>query len=81
MVGVVLDRGREQGVDERSLSQSRFSGNLGRQTDSMARIKGPTMMVKAAPRLATILCLCSLDMDNLNWVTGYTPLVGELPSC
>lgn len=28
VVGVILDRGREQGVDEGSLSTSRLSGNL-----------------------------------------------------
>lgn len=66
VIGIVLDGGGEEGVDEGSLSQSRFSGNL--QTGSLVlKLKlgyselRHTIIVKAAPRFATILCL-----DNIN---------------
>lgn len=66
VIGIVLDGGGEESVDEGSLSQSRLSGNL--QTGSLelklnighSKLRH-TIIVKAAPRFATILCL-----DNIN---------------
>ena len=57
VVGIVLDRGGEEGVDECSLSATRLASNL---YDMSFNPKSPkvnlcTMIVKAAPRLATIL--------------------------
>jgi hypothetical protein len=66
VIGIVFDGGREQGVDEGSLSQSRLSGNL--QTGSLvlklnighSKLRH-TIIVKAAPRFATILCLDTIN--------------------
>lgn len=59
VVGVVLDSGGEEGVDEGGLSKTRLASNLLRLDNEMAKAigEGHTMMVKAAPRFATILCL------------------------
>lgn len=58
VVGVVFDGGGEERVDEGGLSEARFTSNLGCQKSSelSSRINR-TMMVKFAPRFATILCL------------------------
>lgn len=62
VVGIVFDGGREQSVNEGSLSQSRLSSDL--STASLVSIPRPrhsklrhTIIVNAAPRFATILCL------------------------
>ena len=59
MVCVVLDGCREQGVDKGRLSQTRFACDLGHMTKCKDMLEGceVTMIVNAAPRLATILCL------------------------
>lgn len=78
MVGIVLDRRREERVDEGRLSQARLASNLVGSTSQKPVMRGEfgtrcparnnhcraeriikalhTMMVKPAPRLATILC-------------------------
>ena len=67
MVGIVLDGGGEQRVDEGGLSESRLAGNLQGSRVSVgwrvcdARLFGRgigrrTIIVKAAPLFATILC-------------------------
>lgn len=80
VIGVVLDGGREEGVDEGGLAQARLASNLTIQVGVLVtqkqteletsccshavyafvngKIEGQsrTMMVKPAPRLATILC-------------------------
>ena len=56
MVCVVLDGSREEGIDEGCLSETRFSSDLyaiSLGSSKCWRLR--TMMVKAAPRLATIL--------------------------
>jgi hypothetical protein len=64
VVGVVLDRGGEEGVDEGRLSEPRLASNL-KQSDGVfdAWLSSCTMMVKAAPRFATILCLCYVRLS------------------
>ena len=61
VVGIVLDSGREEGVDESRLSQPGFASNLGHVSICPLQINPPTnmptMIVKAAPLFATILCL------------------------
>lgn len=72
VVGVVLDRGGEEGVDKGGLSESRLASNLSslvlvcvrRKADHGATSGRPverllgrcTIIVKAAPLFATILC-------------------------
>jgi hypothetical protein len=65
VVGVVLDRSGKKGVDEGSLSKSRLASDLGLSVLSMTGVGAQsfTIMVKAAPRLATILCL----RQQLEW--------------
>jgi hypothetical protein len=58
VVGIVLDGGGEEGVDEGGLSQARLAGNLEQWVSSWQEMKMPrglTIMVKPAPRFATIL--------------------------
>jgi hypothetical protein len=57
VVGIVLDRGGEEGVDECGFSASRLAGNLCTMSleSSYLGEYGRTIIVKAAPRLATIL--------------------------
>jgi hypothetical protein len=59
VVGVVLDGGGEEGVDECSLSETRLASDLLElATEEMFRLTmAHTIIVKAAPRFATILCL------------------------
>lgn len=61
MIGVVLNGSREKGIDECGFSEPRFSCDL--ITVSFLQILSidafPTIIVKAAPRFATILCLIS----------------------
>jgi hypothetical protein len=60
VVGVVLNGGGEEGVDEGRLSKARFASNLRELAIAAGQGKEMgvgTMMVKAAPRFATILCL------------------------
>lgn len=65
VIGIVLDGGREESVDEGSLAKTRLAGDLSRSWSEMriAVVDGfnialeLTMIVKAAPLLATILCL------------------------
>lgn len=92
VIGVILNSGREEGVDEGSLSQSRLSGNLSmelvsRQWTLLLNCKlRHTMIVNAAPRFATILCLKGYQSVCLSWSNlshrlssrEYAPLVGEL---
>lgn len=58
VIGVVLDSGGEEGIDECSLAQARFASNL----DKVSRdtkdsdSSGHTIIVNAAPLFATILC-------------------------
>jgi hypothetical protein len=59
VVGVVLDGCGEEGVDKGGLSESRLAGDL---VESATAVVLPfrmahTMIVNAAPRFATILCL------------------------
>jgi hypothetical protein len=67
VVGIVLNGGREKGVDEGRLSQSRLSGNLieaslaPARAEQFPRTVEHTIIVKAAPRFATILWLYKLD--------------------
>jgi hypothetical protein len=66
VIGIVLDGGGEESVDKGSLSQARLSGNL--QTGSLvlklnlghSKLRH-TIIVKAAPRFATILCLDTIN--------------------
>lgn len=60
MIGVVLDGRGKEGVDEGRLSEARLSCHLTSLSDTIGldALGCPrTMIVKAAPRLATILCL------------------------
>ena len=82
VVGIVLDRGREEGVDECGLSASRLASNL---YDVSLEKKIPdfnefTMIVKAAPRFATILCLRRVRLDQREEFAQSIPLVRELES-
>jgi hypothetical protein len=60
VICVVLDCGREEGIDEGGLAKSGFSSNLRYiSVLSLERTHSPempTMIVKAAPLFATILC-------------------------
>lgn len=59
VVGVVLDGGGKERVDKGRLAQARLASNLERRsacTSTRHAVKQPTMMVKPAPRFATILC-------------------------
>jgi len=59
VIGVVLNGGGEEGVDECSLSESRFASNLLSIRIYLSKrehLQRNTMMVKAAPLFATILC-------------------------
>lgn len=59
VVGVVLDCGGEEGVDEGGLSQAGLASNLSRwqvsKYSGRSAQRNRTMMVKAAPLFATIL--------------------------
>ena len=61
VIGVILDGCREEGVDEGGLSKPRFTSNLSdcyHLLSMLRRHNGVlTIIVKAAPRFATILCL------------------------
>jgi hypothetical protein len=63
VVGIVLDGGREEGVDEGCLSETGLASNLC-ASDLIDSISWGmrTMIVKAAPRLATILCLSCVSL-------------------
>lgn len=91
MVGIVLDGGREKGVDEGSLAQSRFTSNLTLQLELYSSIHNlqdkqnvigySTIIVKAAPLLATILCrwfgkLAMPIGDALSAVAGGMVIIG-----
>ncbi len=63
VIGIILDRGREQSVDEGCLAQTRLACDLSRSRQlalyNNSKSNGGhrlTMIVKAAPLLATILC-------------------------
>ena len=88
VVGIVFNGGGEQGVDEGSLSQSRLSGNLdaillvSRIPAGHSKLRH-TIIVNAAPRFATILCLEKFPLEMFHRQfqrcrRKYTPLVGEL---
>jgi hypothetical protein len=79
VVGIVLDGGGEERVDEGCLSEARLAGNL-HQLDGIQGliVTVLTIMVKAAPRLATILCLyyvricaaCPLEGRTFGWAAA-----------
>jgi hypothetical protein len=81
VVGIVLDRGGEERVDEGRLSESRLARNLSMLDYVHVHpvYAFHTMIVKAAPRFATILCLSNV---RPRWGTyalaGEIPLVGQL---
>lgn len=65
VVGIVLDGGREKRVDEGRLSEARLASNLSLSVRLLAPTCMPvlrTMMVKFAPRFATILCLSQVRL-------------------
>ncbi len=81
VVGIVLDGGREERVDESSLSKTGLSSNLchvsvlmGHEHDGRVH----TMMVNEAPRLATILCLCYGQIGWMRVRSRGIPLVWQL---
>ena len=80
VVGIVLDGGGEERVDEGSFSKARLASNLWAvsvPTDhGDSRVH--TMIVKEAPRLATILCLCYCQVMWMRVRPRGIPLVGEL---
>lgn len=97
MVCIVLDRGREKSVDECGFAQARLSSNLYCIHQSTAPfgfwyryfgVKGGerisrTIIVKAAPRFATILCLFNPSQSTLSMlrergICSLIPLVGQL---
>lgn len=80
VVGIVLDGGGEEGVDEGRLSEPRLASNLWRSVRGMMQCwMMLTMMVKAAPRFATILCLCYVRLDVIVSSRDVCiPLVGQL---
>jgi hypothetical protein len=57
VIGIVLDGGREECVDEGSFAQSRLASNLKRISTYPGNLMPYilTIIVKAAPRFATIL--------------------------
>lgn len=79
MVGIVLDGGGEERVDEGCLSESGLASDLergGRESEGGGDGTGTrravlTMIVKAAPLLATILCL---------WLGRLAMPIGEMLS-
>lgn len=99
MVCIVLDRGREKSVDECGFAQSRLSSNLycihqstsplgfwytsfGVKGGGRKRISR-TIIVKAAPRFATILCLLNSSQSTFSMLAerglcSLIPLVGQL---
>ena len=59
VIGVVLDGGGEERVDEGGLAQSRLASDLLSSQNTLQRPHHPvilTIIVKAAPLFATILC-------------------------
>lgn len=64
MIRVILDRGGKEGVDERSFAQAGLSSDLQFVSRRFQRHHrdARTMIVNAAPRFATILCL---DLQEL----------------
>jgi hypothetical protein len=75
VVGIVLDRRGEQSVDKGSLSEARFASNLF-LSDACGFDRRHTIIVKAAPLFATILCLY-LSVTSAH-SSGNKPLVGKL---
>lgn len=81
VVGIVLDCRREERVDEGRLSEARLASHLGQSAGAVRGMgyRGHgTMMVKAAPRLATILCLSYVRLRRCVSAWASIPLVGEL---
>lgn len=83
VVGVVLDGGGEEGVDESGLSESGLASNLEKsEIAPVAHALCPrhTIIVKAAPRFATILWLskvrdtqrgtCASCLPTAGWATA-----------
>lgn len=67
VIRVVLDRGREKRVDEGSLAKSRLSRNLtfDQHSASSSSVRDwLTIIVNAAPRLATILWRYNVPISN-----------------
>lgn len=87
MVCIVLDSGREESVDECSFPQARLSSNLYAHlsVNSLSPLLGRnlfrergvirTIIVKAAPRFATILCLFNSSQLSLAAPEKRIPLV------
>jgi hypothetical protein len=79
VVGIVLDGGGEEGVDEGRLSEPGLASNLIRSDGVFDSWMGScTIIVKAAPRFATILCLyyirlsgCVFDRDAYRWLGSW----------
>ncbi len=82
VVGVVLNRRREESIDKGRLAKPRFASNLKacQPLDNRARSewRSLTIIVKAAPRLATILCLdANCKQEHMLRDTGEdVPLIG-----
>jgi hypothetical protein len=84
VVGIILDRGREEGVDKCRLSEARLARHLcllERAIPAMYVLR--TMIVKAAPRFATILCLLNVRLERDACTCAFAfdedvPLVGQL---
>jgi len=81
VVGIIFDGGGEERVNEGGLSESGFTSNL-RKSEVMlerSKYKAHTMMVKLAPRFATILCLFWVRLLKMvSTPKGCIPLVGQL---
>ncbi len=80
VVGIVFDCRREERVDEGGLSQTRFTSDL-EQLDQHFTVPplGFTMIVNAAPRLATILWLQEVSKSSTaSWFDRDLPLVRKL---
>lgn len=81
VVGIVLDSGREEGVDEGRLSEARLARHLRVLEFYTCCVLCParTMIVKAAPRFATILCLLNVRHERCACAPAENiPLVGQL---
>lgn len=82
VVGIILNCRREEGIDKRCLAESRFACNLlmrqWPEGTKFSRMGDSTIIVKAAPRFATILCLNSRVSRCPN-LLGYFSHVGIIP--
>jgi hypothetical protein len=84
VIGVVLDGGGEERVDEGGLAETRLAGNLqeGQWIVDAIGAGGHelTMIVKAAPRFATILWLKRGTLVGGRRYSScmYVPLIGQL---